>query len=156
AYTIGQDIVFGAGQFAPGTDQGRRLIAHELTHTLQQGLWPQRDAGSGVMIMGRWDSGGTDCSGVVKGRWIQTVVVNQETPQTVTLQWSDGDTESDSCSTGKGHCCVDSANPSGVACTVAGSHVDGSNCTPITQRMGFPVKNRVRDHQGVEFWSEFV
>ena len=36
AYTIGQDIVFGAGQFAPGTHQGRRLVAHELTHVVQQ------------------------------------------------------------------------------------------------------------------------
>jgi len=36
AYTVGQDIVFGAGQFAPGTHDGRRLIAHELTHVAQQ------------------------------------------------------------------------------------------------------------------------
>ncbi|MGE5379042.1 MAG: DUF4157 domain-containing protein [Bacteroidota bacterium] len=36
AYTVGQNIVFGAGQFAPGTHQGRRLIAHELTHIVQQ------------------------------------------------------------------------------------------------------------------------
>lgn len=36
AYTAGQDIVFGAGRFAPGTHEGRRLIAHELTHVRQQ------------------------------------------------------------------------------------------------------------------------
>ena len=30
AYTVGHDIVFGAGRFAPGTNEGRRLIAHEL------------------------------------------------------------------------------------------------------------------------------
>ena len=36
AYTIGQHIVFGAGRFAPETHQGRRLIAHELTHVAQQ------------------------------------------------------------------------------------------------------------------------
>jgi hypothetical protein len=36
AYTVGHDIVFGAGQLAPGADQGRRLIAHELTHVVQQ------------------------------------------------------------------------------------------------------------------------
>ncbi len=36
AYTVGQDIVFGGGQFTPGTHQGRRLIAHELTHVVQQ------------------------------------------------------------------------------------------------------------------------
>jgi hypothetical protein len=36
AYTVGQEVVFGSGQYAPGTNVGRRLIAHELTHTLQQ------------------------------------------------------------------------------------------------------------------------
>ena len=36
AYTVGHNIVFGAGQFAPGTRQGRRLIAHEVTHVIQQ------------------------------------------------------------------------------------------------------------------------
>jgi Domain of unknown function (DUF4157) len=36
AYTVGQNIVFGTGQFAPGTHQGRRLVAHELTHVIQQ------------------------------------------------------------------------------------------------------------------------
>jgi hypothetical protein len=36
AYTVGQNIVFGAGSFAPGTREGRRLIAHELAHVVQQ------------------------------------------------------------------------------------------------------------------------
>ena len=36
AYTVGHNIVFGAGRFAPGTDAGLRLIAHELTHVVQQ------------------------------------------------------------------------------------------------------------------------
>ena len=30
AYTVGHDIVFGAGQYAPGTAAGRKLIAHEV------------------------------------------------------------------------------------------------------------------------------
>ena len=37
AYTVGRDVVFGAGQYAPGTAAGRRLVAHELTHVVQQG-----------------------------------------------------------------------------------------------------------------------
>ena len=37
AYTVGQSIVFGAGQFVPSSHKGRRLIAHELVHTIQQG-----------------------------------------------------------------------------------------------------------------------
>ena len=36
AFTIGNDIVFGAGQYQPGVDSGKRLLAHELTHVLQQ------------------------------------------------------------------------------------------------------------------------
>jgi hypothetical protein len=36
AYTVGHSIVFDAGRFAPGTHAGRRLIAHELTHVVQQ------------------------------------------------------------------------------------------------------------------------
>lgn len=36
AFTVGQDIVFGAGAFAPATPDGRRLLAHELTHVVQQ------------------------------------------------------------------------------------------------------------------------
>lgn len=37
AYTIGQNIVFGRSQYAFGAREGRRLLAHELTHTIQQG-----------------------------------------------------------------------------------------------------------------------
>jgi hypothetical protein len=36
AYTVGQDIVFGAGQHSPEMALGKRLLAHELTHVAQQ------------------------------------------------------------------------------------------------------------------------
>jgi len=36
AYTVGNNIVFGLGQFSTHSSEGRRLIAHELTHTVQQ------------------------------------------------------------------------------------------------------------------------
>jgi hypothetical protein len=36
AYTVGRNIVFGAGQFRPETRMGRRLLTHELTHVVQQ------------------------------------------------------------------------------------------------------------------------
>lgn len=35
AYTLGQDIVFASGQYAPHTTSGQRLLAHELTHVVQ-------------------------------------------------------------------------------------------------------------------------
>ena len=37
AYTIGRDIVFGSGAYAPATVEGKRLLAHELAHVVQQG-----------------------------------------------------------------------------------------------------------------------
>jgi murein DD-endopeptidase MepM/ murein hydrolase activator NlpD len=47
AFTVGQRIVFGANRFAPSTPDGRRLLAHELVHTVQQGsaAMMQRQAG---------------------------------------------------------------------------------------------------------------
>ena len=36
AYAIGSDIVFGPGRYAPHSHEGRRLIAHELAHVVQQ------------------------------------------------------------------------------------------------------------------------
>jgi len=36
AYTVGTDVVFGSGKFAPDTAAGRKLLAHELTHVVQQ------------------------------------------------------------------------------------------------------------------------
>lgn len=37
AYTLGRDIVFGAGEYTPDTRDGQRLLAHELAHVIQQG-----------------------------------------------------------------------------------------------------------------------
>ncbi len=37
AYTVGNDIVFGEGRYAPGSSAGRGILAHELAHTIQQG-----------------------------------------------------------------------------------------------------------------------
>jgi hypothetical protein len=37
AFTIGHDIYFDSGKYAPASESGKRLLAHELTHTIQQG-----------------------------------------------------------------------------------------------------------------------
>jgi hypothetical protein len=47
AYSVGSDIVFGGGQFAPSTAAGKSLLAHELTHTLQQ---PSRTPGAELTL----------------------------------------------------------------------------------------------------------
>lgn len=36
AFTVGTDIIFGAGKYAPASGEGRRLLAHELSHVVQQ------------------------------------------------------------------------------------------------------------------------
>lgn len=36
AYTVGRDVVFGRGRYAPETFEGKRLLAHELAHVVQQ------------------------------------------------------------------------------------------------------------------------
>ncbi len=62
AYTVGHNVVFAEGHYAPRTDAGRRLLAHELTHVLQQRVAPaggsassasgiaQRQAAGGVVL----------------------------------------------------------------------------------------------------------
>jgi LysM repeat protein len=49
AYTLGHHVVFAAGQFAPASGAGRRLLAHELTHVVQQ-------EGTGARVQ-RYESG---------------------------------------------------------------------------------------------------
>jgi hypothetical protein len=46
AFASGRHLVFGAGQYAPDTGPGRRLLAHELIHSLQQGMGAQSPAPS--------------------------------------------------------------------------------------------------------------
>ncbi|MCW5581070.1 MAG: DUF4157 domain-containing protein [Luteimonas sp.] len=54
AYTIGRDIVFAPGAYRPGSPDGRKLIAHEAAHVVQQGARPapggalRLDAGDGL------------------------------------------------------------------------------------------------------------
>lgn len=45
AFTTGNDIVFAGGQYAPDSTPGKKLLAHELTHVVQQGPGIQRDEG---------------------------------------------------------------------------------------------------------------
>src|SRR6185295_14072166 len=37
AFTVGRDVAFGAGEYRPESAEGKRLLAHELAHTVQQG-----------------------------------------------------------------------------------------------------------------------
>ncbi len=48
AFTLGSDVVFAAGAYTPQTPQGRRLLAHELTHVVQQ-----RETEDGASLIAR-------------------------------------------------------------------------------------------------------
>jgi outer membrane protein OmpA-like peptidoglycan-associated protein len=53
AFTVGGDIVFGPGQFRPETTPGRRLLAHELIHAVQQAA----ASPAGTVTLGPADDG---------------------------------------------------------------------------------------------------
>jgi hypothetical protein len=55
AYTVGNDIVFGSGEYSPETPRGQRLLAHELAHVIQQGSAIEK--GVGAMPMQRAPTG---------------------------------------------------------------------------------------------------
>ena len=51
AFTVGTDVFFGRGAFAPQTDTGRTTLAHELVHTLQgDGSASGREVGPGLRV----------------------------------------------------------------------------------------------------------
>ena len=65
AYAVGRHIVFGAGRFAPTTGEGQRLLAHELTHVVQQTGSPKLRAtpGHGAARHGRMRASATSQPG---------------------------------------------------------------------------------------------
>ena len=58
AFTIGRDVVFGVGEYSPTTTSGRKLLAHELTHVLQQER--RRQPEDGVKMMRQEDVPSTE------------------------------------------------------------------------------------------------
>jgi hypothetical protein len=81
---------------------------------------------------------------------IREIVVNQTTPQVVTVTYTDGRTESNTCSAGKGTCCVEPGDSGGP--TAADTTVNESNWTPIGTHV---VQFKQEDHAGVKWWTQF-
>lgn len=67
AVTVGKDVFFGAGRYAPGTSEGERVLSHELAHVAQQGGEPravQCDLGMSLGVpMGAFDIDMVDQAG---------------------------------------------------------------------------------------------
>ena len=77
AYTVGRNIVFGQGQYKPNTRAGSKLVAHELTHVLQQS--------------GAWESGATKSTSgrrLIHSAQLATGVIARQ-PQPAEAGWSD-------------------------------------------------------------------
>jgi hypothetical protein len=56
AFTVGNDIYFNKGKYAPETTAGKQLLAHELTHTVQQGSQKMPATSSPVAQRSIWSS----------------------------------------------------------------------------------------------------
>ena len=63
AYTFGRHVVFGAGKYKPRTADGQRLLAHELTHVVQQ----TRRGGRASPVVQRKDAAGLTATVVDHG-----------------------------------------------------------------------------------------
>jgi len=100
AFTLGSHIVFGAGEYSPDSTRGQHLMAHELTHTLQQ------NSQSSTNTIQR-EEGGGNCSGENTRNYLLrnfenfefTVPSGCRSRSTFTAKWVyDGD-----CCTGRAH-----------------------------------------------------
>ncbi|OBF33682.1 hypothetical protein A5724_19220 [Mycobacterium sp. ACS1612] len=91
AYTVGCDIVFGAGQYAPGTSQGGKLLAHELTHTVQQ-------TAGGIQRCGDHTSPGCICAEEKRDALIQRDFFDDAAEAATGLAQGIADTASDTAS----------------------------------------------------------
>ena len=81
AYSVGTSVVFGAGRYAPSTEVGRRLLAHELTHTLQQ---------EGTALQPSLEIGRLDDPGETEAERIADAVVSGTNIPTVTAAGGSG------------------------------------------------------------------
>lgn len=86
AFTVGRDIIFGTGEFAPTTQAGKVLLAHELTHVLQQ---EKGMAGTSSMVssagfshgpQAKWTAHPTDSKGGAQSRRISSPLAIRPSP----------------------------------------------------------------------------
>ncbi len=184
AYSVENNVVFGAGGFQPHTAGGRELLAHELTHVVQQSRGahlatssraidpdPALEAeaesvGHGIHGDGSFKTRPAVSSALqrkpaggsgkkARPPHIIEVQVNQNTSQQVKAVFSDGTTEIGECSTGKGHCCFDES-----AGTAEGGACSASRSKQVgnncTPVGDFKVTAKVpQTAGGVRLWTQF-
>jgi hypothetical protein len=67
AYTVGSDVVFGAGRWSPDSGTGRLLLAHELAHVAQHDTGRDAGAGSGIRVGSVTDPLEAEADALAKG-----------------------------------------------------------------------------------------
>ncbi|MEL6884220.1 MAG: DUF4157 domain-containing protein [Pseudomonadota bacterium] len=86
AFTTGRDVVFGPGEYAPGTRRGGELLAHELTHVIQQrGYKRTPDGQSEGGPVQRWQIGAAPAPAQNNWRTVPDGTVAGETDHTARL-----------------------------------------------------------------------
>ncbi len=157
AYAVRNNVVFGAEQYKPSTASGQHLIAHELTHVLQQGLTDL--SGSEIHHAGDSPSAEQNAESVADAvladrpigtiaqhtpaiqrraaPYIKKITVHLTPPQTADLDWK-GTPPADApgsdhftVSTGKGY--SDPGDPRGT-CTRSCCHDANTQCAPPWNR----------------------
>lgn len=85
AYTVGRDVVFGRGHYDPASTRGRSLLAHELTHVVQQNQGPGQ-AGARIMRQPNTGAaGGSSTRPAAKGPYLLPDVKVGQAPVDVTF-----------------------------------------------------------------------
>jgi hypothetical protein len=143
AYTVGRDIYFNSGQYAPESFEGRKLLAHELTHVVQQtgppsGQVPgvQRQA-TGTGTKAKTDGNVCSAGGCPQGKQSKAVrgdcaeggpadenhfikELNVSVgKQKLDVVWSNGDTETWECSPNSSHTPKKQGDVVGTKCSKA-------------------------------------
>jgi chemotaxis protein histidine kinase CheA len=75
AFTFGKDIYLGEGSFAPASSDGRRLLAHELTHTIQQTGGVQRltETAESLKKVSSGDAGYIEGLNILSDTWFDLI-----------------------------------------------------------------------------------
>ena len=80
AFTTGNDVFFREGAYQPGSDSGRGLIAHELTHVVQQGNTRQETGSTNMEIASAREEANTNANDIVIGNKVKIGEITSSEP----------------------------------------------------------------------------
>lgn len=129
AFTLGHDLVFASGQYNPHSQEGKRLLGHELTHVIQQngGDKIQKQPQQNVIQRVNCSRGSTTIADF-PNTYIEHIDVNLTNPCQVTLRWTGPNASSQQ--TGPFNGTPGNGGGRYNCDDTAISNTPGSNCTP--------------------------